>query len=166
MQKKNLFIVRFPFQLLNAQEAVKYFNLENNKLIVVLNYNNPQKHKEQLTNLIDYDFWDEVVIHEEGQGSNFLQLYRFIKQLQKDTYNYVGIKNSFLANDQLLLANIQYDKLLLLEDGTITFRLIDRILQNKPLFSFKNKLYRYMLLGLKIKKEFDFEVFTMLIYQN
>ncbi len=161
MQKKNLFIVRFPFQLLNAQEAVNYFNLENNKLIVVLNHNNPQKHKEQLTNLIDYDFWDEVIIHEEGKGSNFLQLYKFIKQLQKDSYNYVGIKNSFLANDQLLLANIQYDKLLLLEDGTITFRLVDRILNNKPLFSFKNKIYRYMLLGLKIKKEFDFEVFTM-----
>lgn len=157
----NLFIVRFPFQLLSAQEAVNYFKLKNNKLIVILNYSNPQKHKEQLKNLIDYNFWDEVEIIEESKKSNFFKTIKDIKNLRKEQYNYVFIKNSFLANDQLLLANIKYNKLILLEDGTITFRLIDRIKNSKPLFSFKNKLYRFCLFGLKVKKEFDFEIFTM-----
>jgi len=157
----NLFIIRFPFQLLSAQEAVNYFKLQNNQLIVVLNQNNPQKHKEQLKNLIDYDFWDKVLIFEEEKGSNFFKLAKHIKELKKEQYNYIFIKNSFLANDQLLLSNINYNKLILLEDGTITFRLIDRILNNKALFSFKKKLYRFYLLGLKLKKSYDFELFTM-----
>lgn len=162
----NLFIIRFPFQLLSAQEAVKYFKLSNNHLIVVLNYNNPKKHKAQLKNLIDYDFWDKVSIHEEEKGSNFFKLAKHIKELKKEKYNYVFIKNSFLANDQLLISNIEYKKLILLEDGTITFRLIDRILNNKPLFSFKKKLYRFYLLGLKLKKKYEFELFSMFELPN
>jgi hypothetical protein len=157
----NLFIVRFPFQLLSAQEAVHYFKLQNNNLIVVLNHNNPQKHKEQLKNLIDYDFWNNVEIFEETKGSNFFKLANHIKSLKKTDYNYVFIKNSFLANDQLLLSNINYKKLILLEDGTITFRLIDRIKNNKKLFSLKKKLYRFYLLGLKLRKSYDFELFSM-----
>lgn len=158
---KNLFIIRFPFQLLSAQEAVNHFKLNNNHLIVVLNYNNPEKHKVQLKNLIDYDFWDTVLIYEEKKGSNFFQTLKYIKKLKKEKFNYVFIKNSFLANDQLLLSNIVYNKLILLEDGTITFRLIDRIINNKPLFSFKKKLYRFYLLGLNLKKKYSFEIFTM-----
>ncbi|WP_404318191.1 hypothetical protein [Malaciobacter canalis] len=158
---KNLFIIRFPFQLLSAQEAVNHFKLNNNHLIVVLNYNNPEKHKAQLKNLIDYDFWDTVLIYEEKKGSNFFQTLKYIKKLKKEKFNYVFIKNSFLANDQLLLSNIVYNKLILLEDGTITFRLIDRIINNKPLFSFKKKLYRFYLLGLNLKKKYSFEIFTM-----
>lgn len=157
----NLFIVRFPFQLLSAQEAVNYFKLKNNHLIIVLNHNNPEKHKAQLKNLIDYNFWDKVSIQEEEKGSNFFKIAKQIKELKKEKYNYLFIKNSFLANDQLLISNIEYNKLILLEDGTITFRLIDRIKNNKPLFSFKKKLYRFYLLGLKLKKAYDFELFTM-----
>ena len=158
---KNLFVVRFPFQLLSAQEAVDYFKLKNNKLIVVLNYSNPKKHKEQLKNLIDYNFWDEIIIVEENKKSNFINTMKNIKKLKKEIYNYVFIKNSFLSNDQILLANIKYNKLILLEDGTITFRLIDRIKNNQALFSFKNKLYRFCLFGLKVQKKFNFEIFTM-----
>lgn len=158
---KNLFVIRFPFQLLSAQEAVNYFKLTNNYLVIVINNNNPKEHKAQLINLIDYDFWNKVLIFKEYKKSNFFKLAKYIKELKKENYNYVFIKNSFLANDQLLISNIKYKKLVLLEDGTITFRLIDRIVNNKPLFSIKKKLYRFYLLGLKLKKDYIFEIFTM-----
>lgn len=160
-KKSNLFIVRFPFQLLNAEEAIKYFNLKNNILIIVFNFNNPKKHREQLNNLIDNDLWDKISIFEEGKGSNFIKNIKLIYTLKKEDYNFIFIKNSFLSNDQLIISNVKYNKLILLEDGTITFRLIDRLQNKKPIFYIKNKLYRYYLFGLKIKKSYDFDIFTM-----
>lgn len=34
----NLFIARSPLQIINALEAIEYFNLNNNILVIVYNY--------------------------------------------------------------------------------------------------------------------------------
>ena len=64
---KNLFVITTPFQLLGALEAIEYFNLKNNVLVII--DNKLEKNSEQLSALISMNksFFSEVMRHGEGK---------------------------------------------------------------------------------------------------
>ena len=108
-EKKNLFIVNSPLQLLNAIEAVYKFNLKN--LLLVAIYNRSENNKNQMENKIKEFSFDEVVRFTPKKGSKYIGYVRLINQLKEYQYDNVFTGELEDPSFRVLVANIKKEKL-------------------------------------------------------
>ena len=104
-EKKNLFIVNSPLQLLNAIEAVYKFNLKN--LLLVAIYNRSENNKNQMENKIKEFSFDEVVRFTPKKGSKYIGYVRLINQLKEYQYDNVFTGGLEDPSFRVLVANIK-----------------------------------------------------------
>lgn len=124
----NLFIVESPFQLLSAIEANKYFENEENVLIIKYSPEKFAKNSnEQLILLKNYTNWENI--YEIGNSSSYfilnLKLLLFIKNIQRDFSKidkiFIGEYRSWYMRQYFNILNPR--KCFSLDDGNITIEL-------------------------------------------
>lgn len=154
----NIFIVRTPFQLINAYEAMEYFKTNNNVLIIL--DHGTQNNKQQLTDLIYDGFWKEVIRFGSEMKSNFFNYIKLIQKLKIIKINYLFIGSGFNKMQRLLVANINSTKTCFFDSGMNTITTYNNFINdNINIFSFK--LLRFKIMGLKTKVNKNIDFFTM-----
>lgn len=154
----NLFIIRSPLQLINSLEAIEYFKLENN--ILVLIYNNTANNNTQMDNLISMYNWKEVIrVNEKQKRSKYLEYIKFVKKLKTKNYNFFFFSNLGSIH-KLLLANIKRERTVYLDDGVETITRYNNVFLPNKLNKIKFRQIRFLLAGLKIKIEDNIDLFT------
>ncbi|RXJ90576.1 hypothetical protein CRV01_05325 [Arcobacter sp. CECT 8983] len=154
----NIFIVRTPFQLINAYETKYYFKKEDAILIII--DNGADNNKKQLTNLIYDGVWDKVIRFGNEDKSNFFNYIKIIKKLKKINIDSLFIGSGFNKMQQVLVANIKSKYTCFFDSGTSTMVTYEAFKKNKINFSSLKKL-RFNLFGLKTKIDKKIDFFTM-----
>lgn len=154
----NLFIIRSPLQLINSIEAIDYFNLQNNILVVI--YNNTTNTNTQMDKLIKFHKWKEIIIVNQNiKKSKYFEYIAFINQLKQKEYNYLIFSNLGSIH-KLILANIKRQITYFVDDGVETInRYKDVFLPNK-LNKFSLRQIRFLFAGLKIYIQDNINFFT------
>ncbi|NCC08890.1 MAG: hypothetical protein EOM30_12885 [Clostridia bacterium] len=152
---KNLFIIRSPLQVLNAYEAIEHFQLKNNIFLIVQNH--LDKNNQQMRDMLAMCEYEEL-IEMPPSKSNYFRYVALTRKLKKHDYNFIFFGNlgSF---QKLLLANLEYEKSYLFEDGTCTFSY--HIELSKPQQRFSSRDMRFLLAGLSIKRKKPVGYFTI-----
>jgi len=158
LKEYNFFIVRTPFQLINAYETQNYFNTDNNILVII--DNGTENNKNQLTNLIYDDIWIKVIRFGDEDKSNFFNYIKIIKELKELKINYLFIGSGFNKMQQILVANVKSLKTCFFDSGTNTMTTYNAFLENKINY-FDFKKLRFRLFGLKTKIDRRIDFFTM-----
>ncbi len=154
----NLFIIRSPLQLINSLEAIEYFNLQNN--ILVLIYNNTENTNKQMDTLISMYEWKEIIkINEKQKRSKYFEYIKFVKKLKLKSYNYLFFSNLGSIH-KLLLANLKRQRTIYLDDGVETITRYNNIFIPNKLNKVKFRQLRFLPAGLKIKIEDSIDLFT------
>ena len=164
MDRKNLFIVRSPLQIINALEAIEYFNLEKNVLVII--YNNTDNTNTQMDNLIALYKWQEVIyVNEKKKRSKYLEYIAFVYKLKKQSYNYLFFSNLGSIH-KLLLANLQREHTYYIDDGVETLTRYKNVFVPNKLNEFKLRQLRFIFAGLKIFIKDDINFFTYFDLQD
>ncbi|MBN1840608.1 MAG: hypothetical protein JW802_11295 [Campylobacterales bacterium] len=152
---KNLFIIRSPLQILNAYEAIAHFQLKNNVFLVVQNH--LEKNNVQMREMLSMCEYEEL-IEMPPSKSNYFRYVALTKKLKKHRYNFIFFGNlgSF---QKLLLANLEYEKSYLFEDGTCTLSYHTELSRGNQRFSLRDM--RFLLVGLNIKRKKPVGYFTI-----
>lgn len=152
---KNLFIIRSPLQILNAYEAIAHFNLKNNVFLIVQNH--LEKNNVQMREMLSMCEYEEL-IEMPPSKSNYFRYVVLTRKLKKYDYNFIFFGNlgSF---QKLLLANLEYEKSYLLEDGTSTLVFHKELSEAKQPVSWRDM--RFLLAGLNIKRKKPVAYFTI-----
>ncbi len=137
----NLLIVRTPFQLINAYEAVNYFKLKNNILIVI--DNGTKNNKKQLTGLIEDDFWKTIVRFGSESKSNFFSYISLIKNLNKIKIDNFFIGSGFNKIQQILVSNLDANNKYFIDAGTSTLVTYKNICISQTFTIYDIKMCRY-----------------------
>ncbi|AXH10240.1 hypothetical protein CP960_02840 [Malaciobacter halophilus] len=154
----NIFIVRTPFQLINAYET-KYFFKKNNAILIIID-NGTENNKHQLTNLIYDDVWEKVIRFGDENKSNFLNYIKLIKKLNKINIDSLFIGSGFNKMQQVLVANINSKYTCFFDSGTNTMTTYNAFVENNINFSALKKM-RFKIFGLKTKIDKKIDFFTM-----
>lgn len=162
LMSKSLFIVRSPLQFLNAIEARERFKCDETVLVLMFNKN--PKNNEQMRSLLITDDWCKTIEYDQQK---FSRLQRFsaqanlVKSLKSNAYDYI-FSGDFGTINQIILANVEADKIYLVDDGIATIAIHKKV-SNKNYFRQQNlsrrmKFYRYCLFGLayRIKQPINF----------
>ncbi len=157
-EKKNLFIVNSPLQLLNAIEAVYKFNLKN--LLLVAIYNRSENNKNQMENKIKEFSFDEVVRFTPKKGSKYIGYIRLINQLKEYQYDNVFTGELEDPSFRVLVANIKKEKLFLLDEGTSTIVDYETKIKKNKFNKLEYKLIRYLFAGFNLKLKDTINFFT------
>lgn len=167
MNKKNLFIIASPLQLVNAMEAVYYFKTSYNILIVMYNSSLNSIDFNQKINLLDIEEWDEIVYYDLGKiakKKRFFKQVELIKKLRKDEYNYL-FSGDFGTIQKAIMANVNVENIYLLDDGTASIMIYETLKNehffNKIPFFKKIKLLRYLLMNLRYQIKQNINYFTI-----
>ena len=129
--KDNLFIVRSPLQLINCIEAIHYFNLTNNTLVVI--YNNTSNTNSQINQLKDDHLWKaQILINEKKEKSKLLVYVLLIKRLKQIPYNYVFF-GDFGSIFKAILTNVSKQQIWHVDDGSSTINRYKEILSPKKI---------------------------------
>ena len=157
--KKNIFIVRSPLQIINAIEAKEHFRLHNSVLVML--FNKSHINTKQMKDVMGFSTWDEVVEYAPNRkNSALLEQVKLIKKLKKDNYNYM-FSGDFGTINQVLIANLGAEKIYLIDDGTATIFIHEKLNQNRKVKTSKKlKLLRYNLFGLKSRIRNRINFFT------
>lgn len=157
---KNLFIIRSPLQLLNAVEAIFHFSLFDDNNILYIIDTKGLSNNEQINNILKNYAWTEIVKIESTRKSNFLNYIDMLKKLKKDDYKYLFL-GDYGNIHKIIMANIQVENIFLLDDGTASIVIQEKLLNNE--FNMKDifKLLRYLPFGLSIKKTKKINFFTI-----
>ena len=155
--KKNLIIIGSPLQLINAVEAVNFFKLDNIVLVITFNgllINNIQIEKESISFRCE-----EIIKIYPSSVSKFLQYLKLIKYLQKYKFEklFIGELGSAF---RIILANIDKEKVFLLDDGTATIVDYERSIKINKINRYSLKELRFLTFGLKIKVKDKINLFT------
>lgn len=155
--KKNLIIIGSPLQLINAVEAVNFFKLDNIVLVITFNgllINNIQIEKESSSFRCE-----EIIKIYPSSVSKFLQYLKLIKYLQKYKFEklFIGELGSAF---RIILANIDKEKVFLLDDGTATIVDYERSIKINKINRYSLKELRFLTFGLKIKVKDKINLFT------
>ena len=160
----NLFIVRSPLQFINALEAKEHFKTRSNILIIF--YNHGDKNSKQLKTMLNKDDWDKIFEFDErkvAKRTKFIHQVKLVKTLRSFQYDYI-FSGDFGTINRLIIANSDYKKLYLVDDGVLTIRFHNTILNpnNKDYISIskKAKMLRYLLFGLHINIKGNINLFT------
>ncbi|AFL69179.1 polysialyltransferase family glycosyltransferase [Sulfurospirillum barnesii] len=152
---KNLFIIRSPLQILNAYEAIAHFELKHNIFLIVQNH--LEKNNVQMREMLSMCEYEEL-IEMPPSKSNYFRYVALTLKLKKQRYNFIFFGNlgSF---QKLLLANLEYEKSYLLEDGTSTLVFHKELSEEKQHVSWRD--IRFLLAGLHIKRKKPVDYFTI-----
>ncbi len=154
----NLFIIRSPLQLINSLEAIEYFKLKNN--ILVLIYNNTDNTNIQMDKMANYYSWKKIItVNKEQKKSKMLDYVKLIKKLKITSYNYVFFSN-FGSVQRIILANLKIKNLFFVDDGVETINRYEEIFVKNKINKFRVKLARFWLFGLKTKIKNTINLFT------
>jgi len=154
----NLFIIRSPLQLINSLEAIEYFNLKNNILVII--YNNTNNTNTQMDNLISMYEWKEIIrVNEKQKRSKYFEYIAFVKKLKNTKYNYLFFSNLGSIH-KLLLANIKREKTIYLDDGVETITRYKKVFVPNKLNQLKFRQLRFLLAGLKVHIKDNIDLFT------
>lgn len=154
----NLFIVRSPLQIINALEAIEYFSLKNNILVIV--YNNTNNTNEQMDKISSLYEWKEIIyVNKEKKKSKFYEYIGLIKKLREKPYNYVFFSN-YGSVQRIILANLKINELYFIDDGVETLNRYDEIFVKNKINKFRLKLARFWIFGLKTKIKNTINFFT------
>lgn len=124
-KERNLFIINYPLQLLNAIEAQKHFNTNNN-VLVIFYYEGQQNNYKQLMELIKRFDYSKLIIYEKKSMDFMISL---IKEIQKEKYIKV-FTGFFSLNSRRLLANTTYNELYLVDDGVYSIAIHNQLYSN------------------------------------
>ncbi len=155
--KKNLIIIGSPLQLINAMEAVHFFKLEN--VILVIAFNGLLSNNIQIEEQINSFKCEEVVKIYPSSVSKFLQYLKLIKYLQRYTYDKLFI-GEFGSAFRIILANINKEKVFLLDDGTATIVDYEKSIKINKINRYSFKELRFLIFGLKIRIKDKINFFT------
>lgn len=122
--KINLICIESPLQLLNAYEAIKYFNIQNYKLLI--RYSNSDSNDNQIKKLIDILKIDPMDIEEvtiNTSNKSLLDLfklftYKYIFNTKKFDKVFIGnYRSGFFS---LIWKSFDKNRIILLDDGAKT----------------------------------------------
>lgn len=156
--KKNLILASSPLQVINALEAIYYFKLKN--IVFVLRFdkmiNNTNQIEEQIKSLDDKI--EIIRIHPVG-GSKFFKYVNNIKNLNKYEYDKI-ILGEFGTFSRVLIANLNKNKVFLVDDGTVTIVDFEKTIKLNKINKFNFRELRFLFYGLKIKVKDKLNFFT------
>jgi len=154
----NLFIVRSPLQIINALEAIEYFHLKDNILVII--YNNTDNTNLQMDKLIKLYKWKEIIyVNEKKKKSKYFEYIAFTYRLKKRKYNYLFFSNLGSIH-KLLLANIKRKHTYYIDDGVETLSRYNDIFLPNRLNQFTLRQMRFLLAGLNIYIKDNIHFFT------
>ena len=155
---KNLYLISSPFQALCATEAKEYFQLRNNVALIVNYSNDSDRNLKQIENIMALSQWDEIItIGKQSNTSKYREYIVRLFKLKRDKY-----KNIFIGHfgqfQHVLLSNLDYQKVYVIDDGVLTLELhkneLNPFRKKHPIkFSKQLKNLRYRLFGFDV--EFD-----------
>lgn len=159
----NVYVVRTPFQFINAYETLDYFKTENNILVII--DNGTENNKKQLTQQLDKKYWNTVVRFGDQKESNFMNYVDLIKKLKKLKVNTLFTSSGFNKMQQIIIANSNSKKTCFFDQGTGTI-LTYKLFQNNDINKFNIKKLRFFFLGLKTKINKNIDFFTMFDFKD
>lgn len=156
--KKNLILAGSPLQVINALEAIYYFKLKNIVFVLKFNkmINNINQIEEQIKSLDDKI--EIIRIHPVG-GSKFFKYVNNIKNLNKYEYDKI-ILGEFGTFSRVLIANLNKNKVLLVDDGTATIVDFEKTIKPNKINKFNFRKLRFLFYGLKINVKDKLNFFT------
>ena len=132
---KSLFLIRSPLQAFNAMEAKKYFS--SNDAIVIVFYRK-EIDKELMLKTLSHSSWSKIIVK---KLKPHYHLFNFFKTFLKE---YPTINVCFIGDYSTLINyymnRLEYNKLILLEDGTATLRQV-KLLENNTIHKIKKTKY-------------------------
>ena len=153
----NIFIIGTPLQLLNAIEAAEHFKLENNILIIV--HRSLEANRVQIDQIRSLYKWKEIIDIEYSKNSSLLKYVSLVKYLKKSVYKYIFISKLEVV-PKIILANVQKEKVFLLDDGIMTISLYENNIKKGKINKYNFKELRFLFFGLKIKIKDKINLFT------
>ncbi|MEZ8859673.1 glycosyltransferase 52 family protein [Vibrio sp. 10N.247.311.51] len=141
----NLFLVTSPFQYICAVEARSHYKTENNILLLVEQPSEPGLSQQK--KLVNENDWEHVIkIPRKNRTRN---LPKVIKEIWKIT-NREQINNFFHAEyngwrTKLLLRNLNIDKEVYFDDGTLTLHEYETLIRPKVPYERKRLLQDFLL---------------------
>jgi len=160
---ENLFIVKSPLQIINAIEAIEYFKLENNILLIL--HDDNKKNSLSMSNIAQMREWDIILHKKKVKKVKFLRDIFFIKKITRKKYHYV-FTSHITTFHRLLLSNVSANRIIYLDDGIETIvRYKDSILKNN-LNKFNVKYLKYLFFGLKFNICYPIHFFTYFDLQD
>lgn len=158
MEKKNLFVIGSPLQLLNTLEAVEFFKLKNVVLVVI--YNKMLNNINQINAELEKINCDEIIkIDTTSKEGKFFKYVKAIKYLKKYDYDKLFV-GDFGSIYRIFIANLKKDKVFLLDDGTLTIEVYERDIKPNNLNKYSFKELRFLFFGFKIKIKDKINLFT------
>ncbi|MPL90803.1 hypothetical protein SDC9_36859 [bioreactor metagenome] len=146
-EKKNLFIINSPLQLLNALEAIYKFKLNN--IIMVAVYNRSIKNIEQIEMQLSKINCEEIIRFNPLKEGKIKGYVRLIKRLQKNVYEKIFTGEIEDYRFKAILANLEKEQLFVLDEGSSTVSLYESIIKQNKINKFKLKSFKFLLYGLK-----------------
>lgn len=147
-EKKNLFIINSPLQVLNTLEAIYKFELKN--IIIVAIYNRSIKNIEQIETQLSKINCEEIIRFNPLKEGKIKGYIRLIKRLQKDIYAKVFTGEIEDYRFKAILANLKKDELFVLDEGSATVSLYESTIKQNKINKFNLKSFKFLLYGLKI----------------
>ncbi|MDN5130955.1 hypothetical protein [Aliarcobacter butzleri] len=157
-EKKNLFIINSPLQLLNALEAIYKFKLNN--IIIVAIYNRSIKNIEQIETQLSKINCEEIIRFNPLKEGKIKGYVRLIKRLQKNIYEKIFTGELVDSKFRVTIANLKKDKLYLLDEGTSIIQYYEETIKKNKINKYNLKDFRFLLFGLKIELEDSINFFT------
>lgn len=159
----NIYIVRTPFQFINAYETLDFFKTKNNILIII--DNGTENNKKQLTQQLDEKYWDLVIRFGDQDSSNFMNYVNLIKKIKKLNIETLFTSSGFNKMQQIIIANVNSKKTCFFDQGTGTI-LTYKLFKNNEINKFNLKKLRFTFLGLKTKINKQIDFFTMFDFKD
>ncbi|KLE07044.1 polysialyltransferase family glycosyltransferase [Aliarcobacter butzleri] len=147
-EKKNLFIINSPLQVLNTLEAIYKFELKN--IIIVAIYNRSVKNIEQIETQLSKINCEEIIRFNPLKEGKIKGYVRLIKRLQKNIYEKIFTGEIEDYRFKAILANLEKEQLFVLDEGSATVSLYESTIKQNKINKFNLKSFKFLLYGLKI----------------
>ncbi len=154
----NLTIATTPMQIINAIEAINYFNTKNN--ILVLIFKPRDDNNLQLEKIAKLYLWNKIIrVNNNLKKSKYIEYIKLINELKNFHYNYIFFGN-FTSIYKIIISNIKKEHLYLIDDGSATIHIYKNILIPNKINSLSIKELRFLLIGFKTKIKDKINIFT------
>lgn len=168
----NIYYVTSPFQYMCAEEAKNEYKTEND--ILILEESNSLNAQNILESVVDKSNWKEIIIQKQnGRTFSILALLKKLENINKSlnfSKLFYSQYTSWFTN--IIKANINFEKQIHFDDGTLTIYDYEKYIKNKKGFS-RSRFYQDFLLRLQGVKPpnnvpyfENFELFTIFNIEN
>ncbi|MCT7539513.1 alpha-2,8-polysialyltransferase family protein [Aliarcobacter cryaerophilus] len=156
--RKNLFIINSPLQLLNAQEAIYKFKLKN--IIIVAIFNRSIKNIEQIEGQLSKIDCEDIIRFNPSKEGKIKGYIKLIKELQKSSYEKVFAGEIEDYRFRTIIANLEKEQFFVLDEGSATIVLYEKIIKKNKINQSKLKSIRFLMFGLKVRLISPINFFT------